>query len=167
MARAHAGEPRAGGASGAKRRSHSTRPRSVSIATTRSDGAPTKPRARNPRYPIKRSSSTGGVSSRAALASSARPSFQSSSNPGFRMRAAGPQLVAGLGVERVKDRMRGIPDANLGLVGAQAQIRRGLGGVLAAPVREDHSVGDDGGFGTVHVAGDPCRRELKTAIPLF
>ena len=30
----------------------------------------------------------GGVSPRAALASSARPSFQSSSNPGFRKLAA-------------------------------------------------------------------------------
>jgi hypothetical protein len=87
-ARAHGGEPRTGGPSGAKRRSHSTRPRSVSIATTRSDGAPTNPKARNPRYPINRSSSTGGVRARAALASSASLSFQSSANPGFRKLAA-------------------------------------------------------------------------------
>src|SRR2546430_313102 len=50
--------------------------------------------------------------------------------PGRDLRAAGPQLLAGLAVERVQHCVGGILDAHLGLVGPKAQLRRSLCGTL-------------------------------------
>src|SRR2546427_273162 len=58
-------------------------------------------------------------------------------------------------------------DAVVRLVRAQSELRRGLGGALAAAVGEDDAVRDDRRLGTVHIPGDPSRGELQAAIALF
>src|SRR5262245_20824620 len=62
---------------------HSIRPRSVSSTKMLSELSPTNPSARNPRYPIKRSSRTGCVSQPDCLESFFILIFHSNWNPGF------------------------------------------------------------------------------------
>ena len=63
--------------------SHSICPRSMSSVKIFSELPPTNPSERNPRYPIKKSNSAGGVNESSCLASFDSLIFQTSSKPGF------------------------------------------------------------------------------------
>ena len=77
--------------------------------------------------------------------------------------AAGPQLLAGLRIQRIQHGVRRLGNAPLHAE-VQAHVRKRLRRVLAAAVGEDHAIGDHGRLGLIHVARNPRRRQLHFAV---